>query len=86
MALSIQDYGVSEGIGTELFGAYGEFLTILDDQNSREALDKLRSEQSRTDPLFQRVRKISESFERALDHIFFENKHIAPLTRKYGVF
>jgi predicted nucleotidyltransferase len=86
LAISMQNYGVSEVVGTELFGAYGEFLTVLNDQSSREALDKLRSEESRTDPLFQKVRKISEGFERALDHIFFENKYIAPLTRKYGVF
>ena len=86
LALSMEKYGVPGAVGKELFGAYGEFLNILNDQGSREALDKLRSEDSRTDPLFQNVRRISESFERALDHIFFDNELIAPLTRKYGVF
>lgn len=32
------------------------------------------------------VRKISETFEKALDAMFFENPILAPLTRKYGVF
>ena len=48
--------------------------------------EELRSENSRTDKTFKRVRKISEAFEHALDHIFFENQLITPLTRKYGVF
>jgi predicted nucleotidyltransferase len=83
---SMERYEVPQSIATDLFGAYAEFLGVLDDGESRNALDNLRSEDSRTDPTFQRIRKISEGFERALDHIFFENKEIAPLTRKYGVF
>jgi len=52
----------------------------------REALKALRASDSRTDSTFNRVRKIGEAFQHSLDHIFFENKQIAPLTRKYGVF
>ena len=59
---------------------------VLDDNKSRDALEKLRAADSRTDPAFQRVRNISEAFERALDLLFFENPQLAPLTRKYGVF
>jgi hypothetical protein len=84
--LSRERYGVPDPIAKELFGAYSQFLTILDDEKSRKALDTLRSEDSRTDPTFQRVREISKVFENALDHIFFQNQQIAPLTRKYGVF
>ncbi len=86
VARSVERYGVPDAIARELFGAYSEFLAILDDESSRVALDNLRSEDSRTDKTFQRVREISKSFENALDHIFFENDQIAPLTRKYGVF
>jgi len=86
LARSMEQYGIPQSIAKELFGSYRDFLEILDDEKSRTALDDLRSEDSRTDPTFQRIRKISEAFERALDHIFFENKQIAPLTRKYGVF
>jgi hypothetical protein len=82
----VERYGVPDSIARELFDAYSEFLTILDDESSRKALDSLRSEDSRSDKTFERVREISRSFENGLDHIFFENKQIAPLTRKYGVF
>jgi predicted nucleotidyltransferase len=86
LAKSMEQYGVPEATAKELFGAYAEFLELLDDEKSREALKALRASNSRTDPTFQKVRKISRAFENALDHIFFENPTVAPLTRKYGVF
>jgi predicted nucleotidyltransferase len=86
LARSIEHYGVSEATGKQLFVAYGEFLDLLNDEASRNALKNLRSEDSRTDEVFQKVRRFGTAFEQAIDHIFFENKHIAPLTRKYGVF
>lgn len=69
-----------------LFGAYSDFLEILDDTSSREALKAVRSSDSRTDPTFNRVTESSEAFEGALDYIFFETQDIKELTRKYGVF
>jgi hypothetical protein len=86
LAKSIEQYEVPQSIGEELFGSYQEFLEIIDDKASRDALDKLRASDSRTDPTFKRIRSVSEAFEHALDNIFFENKLIAPLTREYGVF
>ncbi|HWZ83572.1 MAG TPA: nucleotidyltransferase domain-containing protein [Terriglobales bacterium] len=86
LAKSIERYGVSDSIAQDLFGSYAEFLTVLNDESSREALKNLRAENSRTDRTFQRIREISGTFKNALDHIFFENKQIAPLTREYGVF
>jgi len=86
LAKSMEQYEVPETIAKELFGAYAEFLGLLDDEKSREALKALRASDSRTDPTFQHVREISRAFENALDHIFFENPNVAPLTRKYGVF
>lgn len=86
VAKSVERYGVPDSIAKELFGAYVEFLKLLNDEKSREALANLRSDDSRRDSTFQVVREISRSFENALDHIFFENQQIAPLTRKYGVF
>jgi predicted nucleotidyltransferase len=86
LAKSIEQYGVPDATGKELFGAYAEFLGLLNDESSRNALKALRAPDSRTDPTFRRVRDISRAFENALDHIFFENKNVAPLTRKYGVF
>ena len=86
LANAVERYGVSNTMARELFGAYAEFLNVLNDKKSREALEKLRAADSRTDPTFKHVREISEEFEHALDHVFFENSHLAPLTRKYGVF
>jgi predicted nucleotidyltransferase len=86
LAQSIERYGISDSVAQDLFGSYTEFLKVLDDKSSREALENLRAEDSRTDPTFKHVREISEAFKHALDHIFFENLQIAPLTREYGVF
>jgi predicted nucleotidyltransferase len=86
LAKSMDRYGVPQSVVKDLFGAYTEFLKVLSDEKSRTALENLRSGDSREDPTFREIRKISGIFEHALDHIFFENKQIAPLTRKYGVF
>jgi hypothetical protein len=83
---SIERYGIPQAIANDLFGAYAEFLKVLNDKKSREALENLKSVDSRTDPTFLRIREISTMFEGALDHIFFKNKLVEPLTRKYGVF
>jgi Nucleotidyltransferase domain len=83
---SVHDYGVQESVGKDLFGAYGEFLLMLADEGIRKALAELRAKDSRTDPTFRQVRKVSERFEKALDAMFFENPLLEPLTRKYGVF
>ncbi|HWY71933.1 MAG TPA: nucleotidyltransferase domain-containing protein [Terriglobales bacterium] len=79
-------YDVPDKITDDLLSSYADFLAMLDSSSEREALDKLRAEDSRSDKLFDRVRSMSERFEHALDNVFFENKSIEPLTRKYGVF
>jgi predicted nucleotidyltransferase len=79
-------YDIPDSIARDLFGSYAEFLRVLDDETSRKALDALRSEGSETDPTFQQIREISKAFMGALDHIFFENRQIARLTREYGIF
>ncbi len=86
LAKSMNLYRVPNSIAKELFDSYAKFLEVLDDKDDRLALDKLRSEDSRTDPTFKRIRKISEAFQHALDNIFFENPKMAPLTKTYGVF
>src|SRR3954454_3926547 len=86
LAKSIEQYGVSDATAKQLFGAYAEFLELLNDKESRNTLKALRASDSRTDATFRRVRDMSRVFENALDHIFFVNPRVAPLTRKYGVF
>lgn len=58
----------------------------LEDERIRKSLGELRAKDSRTDPTFQQIRKISGRFEKALDAMFFENSLLGPLTRKHGVF
>ncbi len=86
LARSVQRYEIPKDLASKLFSAYASFLELLDDEKSRQALEKLRASESRIDPTFKRVRAMSESFEHALDHVFFENAHLKSLTRKYGVF
>jgi predicted nucleotidyltransferase len=86
LASAVEQNGVSKAIGAELFKAYSEFLTLVDDKYHRDELDRLRAEDSRTNPTFKRIKEISQAFEHALDLLFFENINLAALTRKYGVF
>jgi predicted nucleotidyltransferase len=86
LARAMEQHGVSEATAKQLFAAYAEFLDLLNDEQSRDSLKNLRSEGSRSDGVFQKVRQFGSAFDGALDHIFFDNPSIAPLTRKYGVF
>lgn len=83
---AIRFCNVPNDAGIRLFESYDEFLGMLDDDNIREKLEKLRAENASGDSTFKRVREISRQFQAALDSIFFENKLIWPLTKKYGVF
>jgi predicted nucleotidyltransferase len=83
---SLRAYSIPASVQTSLFAAYADFLALLDDEKARKNLEALRAEDSRTDPTFMQVKDMSHTFEKSLDHIFFENEHLKPLTRKYGVF
>jgi predicted nucleotidyltransferase len=85
VAKAMQAHNVPEQVVRELFSSYAEFLQMLNGPE-REILNSLRSEDSRIDELWKRVRSMSERFEHALGNIFFENESIKTLTRKYGVF
>jgi hypothetical protein len=82
----VKGYNIPDSVAKDLFDSYAKFLRVLNDENSRKALDALRSEDSGTDPTFKQITEISDTFKGALDHIFFENQQIARLTREYGVF
>jgi hypothetical protein len=66
---------------------YDEFLSILDDTEARVKLETLRQEENKTDPLFKRVKVMSDRFDKALGQFFFDdNQELGQLTRTYGVF
>ncbi len=50
LARSIEQYGVPDTTAKELFGAYAEFLELLNDEESRNALKALRASDSRPTP------------------------------------
>ncbi|HEX3586174.1 MAG TPA: hypothetical protein VH024_09265 [Candidatus Angelobacter sp.] len=83
---SLNAYSVPAAIQTALFASYVDFLTLLNDEKTRKSLEDLRAEDSRSDSTFIRVKEIGRTFQETLDHIFFENEYLKPLTRKYGVF
>jgi hypothetical protein len=86
VAKSMKMYAVEQSWADKFFLAYADFLSILDDNESRKHLDNLRASESRNDATFSKIRKISQLFEGALDLLFFEHEMLAPLTRKYAVF
>jgi len=86
LAKALKEYDVPKEVSLKFFGAYTEFLKTIDDGDSRQKLEKLRARNSRTDEIFKKIRDISQTFEDGLDLLFFDNSHLAPLTRKYGVF
>jgi predicted nucleotidyltransferase len=73
-----------------MFGAYDDFLAILNDDDKRKHLDELsQPELVASDPVYQRVRELGHEFQGALDAVFFDPvgcPQIYELTRTYGVF
>lgn len=70
-----------------LFGAYNEFLGLLDDDEKRVHLERLEPKASDADPVYNEARELSHKFQAGLDGIFFEShERLSELTRIYGVF
>jgi hypothetical protein len=88
LAKSIEQYGVPDATAKELFGAYREFLGLLDGEKSRNALKALRACDSRTDATFGKVRDISRTFEilkRLGSHLVRESKCGATPSKVWGL-
>jgi len=83
------DHDQLDAAATRMFGAYDEFLAILDDDDNRKHLDKLDQPAVATDPVYQRLRELGHEFQGALDTVFFDPTGFPEfygLTRMYGVF
>jgi hypothetical protein len=71
----------------KLFGAYDEFLAILNDRDTRDHLKNLPPEAADDDAVYAKVREIGARFQDALTSIFFDSDTpLRELTRRYGVF
>jgi predicted nucleotidyltransferase len=82
-------YQKLEPAARKLFGAYDDFLRLLDDDDQRNRLDNLGQSEIATDPVYQRVREIGHEFQVALDAVFLDQEgcpELYELTKTYGVF
>lgn len=69
-----------------IFDSYNDFLAKLDDDTTRQHLDKLRPDDAASDEHFQAIQALSKTFEAGLEKFFFDSKQLSSLTRSYGVF
>jgi predicted nucleotidyltransferase len=73
--------------GWRLLDAYNEFLGALADDHSRKHLEDLVPAEQDSDPLYQKLRKVSHQFRDGVLELFFDSQsELANLTRFYGVF
>jgi predicted nucleotidyltransferase len=71
----------------ELFGAYEEFLTFLDDPEHRERLSRPLDDDLGRDPVWRQGIDIGRRFQDGLDHLFLAPEtRFYDLTRKYAIF
>ncbi len=69
------------------FDAYEEFLSILDDPDYRERLEKLKVDQVMTDEIFGRAKQAASAFQAGLTKLFFEtNDDLTSAAQTDGVF
>ena len=72
---------------SEALDHYDAFLSVLDDDGKRRALESLDFEDAASDPTYQATRAIGSGFQDALTKIFFESDpKLTQLTQRYGVF
>lgn len=78
--------GIQDDVSKDLFDAYDEFLSILDDGDKRKRLkDHVTPENCRDDEVFQKMQKLGRKFQQGLDKLFYSNS-LDSLTRKYAIF
>lgn len=71
----------------DLISSYNEFLTILDDENSRKELSELPRDVAEKSDLFQQIRKTSHRFrDAAIGWLFDTDKNLFSMVRDYGIF
>jgi hypothetical protein len=80
-------FGELSGAGERMFGAYDQFLALLDDPGRRGHLKALAPSRADTDPEYQRVRALGTEFQDALTELFLTaDTPVRDLTIRYGVF
>jgi hypothetical protein len=86
LAEGLQLYA-TDATAKRVFDAYNDFLKRLNCPETRAHLDKLDSSQADKDKTFNELCEISREFQKGLTCFFFdEDKQLAELIQKYGVF
>jgi hypothetical protein len=71
--------------GLRCLNAYDEWISMLQDDDVREALDALRESTRDDSPVFERVRSVGARLQRGLLALLFESS-LAPESRRFLVF
>lgn len=72
---------------TTLFGAYDQFIELLDEPESRARLEELKEEEVDTDKTFKRAKSTRTKFREAIQSMFLDNRSpLYALTIEKGVF
>lgn len=72
---------------SRLFGAYDAFLGLLNDQEKRLRLDRMKPEEEENDPVFKDARTIRRDFRLAIQDMFLgEGSPLRQLSIEKGVF
>ncbi len=72
-------------IAQSIFDPYDEFLSILNDHDKRQELEKLRFDDAENSGVFTRIRQLGDAFHQAVVSFFF-NDELGPMMAEYGVF
>jgi predicted nucleotidyltransferase len=87
LAHATLEYDPDGSFSRRLFDAYDRFLALLNDEEKREHLGKLREEDFQNDKVFSEARHIRHEFRDAVQGLFLEREsNLCRLTREYGVF
>jgi hypothetical protein len=74
-------------LGGRIFGAYNAFLAALDDEGRRRALEKVDFDDANRSDEYERLRKESQVFRKAVNELFFErDETLKRLVHDFGFF
>lgn len=83
----IADADKRKRVAGKVFGAYDQWLLLMNDKTTRENLKELSHAEAGENPNFQEVRRISSEFAAGLRELFFnreiEDDAIAKLSLEY---
>jgi predicted nucleotidyltransferase len=74
-------------LSARIFSAYDKFLAILDDETSRNELERIPRESADKSPVFKKIRTYSHEFRDALlEWLYMPNTPLCDMVKQYGLF